>query len=77
MLHVLRTPMHERKREAEPPRWCFGCRKRLPGTWTFWVPDDPMSYYSPHWAFRCDECGEDRRLGFGMEWEPIEDGRWA
>jgi hypothetical protein len=68
-IHLHAPPMHAHATRKEPERWSFGCRKRLPGTSTFWVMDDPMSYYGPHWAFKCDGCGEDRRLGFGMEWE--------
>ena len=26
------------------------------------VPTDSMSYYGPHWEYRCDGCGDDRRL---------------
>jgi hypothetical protein len=46
--------------EREPARWCFHCRKRLPGTHKFYA-DPPGSYYDPFWKYECDGCGKDRR----------------
>lgn len=67
--------------KPEPPRWCFGERKRQPGRWELhgaWpvgtIPmledgtPDPVMMWEPVWVYRCDGCGEDRALGFGQEW---------
>lgn len=55
------------KVRPEPPRWCFGERKRQPGRWELragWeygtVPDEAVGYWEPVWVFRCDGCGQDR-----------------
>ena len=66
------------KTEPETERWCFGERKRRPGTWELraaWpygtVPlledgsPDPVMMWEPAWVYRCDGCGSDRRWGFG------------
>ena len=66
--HILRVPTVEYSRHRGEPRWCFGCRKRLAGDHIMRVPFDPMSYYGPHWEYRCDGCGEDRRLFPGYDW---------
>ena len=65
------------KTEPEPPRWCFGERKRLPGVWELragWergtVPDESVGYWEPVWAYHCSGCGEDRRAFPGWEWSP-------
>lgn len=63
-LWVCRTPMETIATEREEPRWCFGCRKRLAGTWACKATVEP-SYYDPYWEYACDGCGEDRRHGFG------------
>ena len=67
------------KIEPEPERWCFGERKRRTWTWTLragWekgtVPDESVGYWSPIWSFTCDGCGEDRRAGFGWEYEAVD-----
>lgn len=64
------------KEERQEPRWCFGCRKRLGGTLTMRRPSfetlmatEAWGWAEPVWTYRCDGCGDDRRLGFGMEWE--------
>ena len=64
------------KTEPEPPCWCFGERKRQPGTWELragWergtVPDESVGYWEPIWVYRCDGCGDDRRAGFGGYFE--------
>jgi hypothetical protein len=64
-----------RHEERWEPRWCFGCRKRLAGTLTMLAPSldtlmatEAWGWADPVWMYRCDGCGEDRRLGFGMEW---------
>lgn len=49
------------------PRWCFGCRARKAGVHQLLDYDEP-SYYEPIWVYRCDGCGDDRRLGFGRSW---------
>jgi hypothetical protein len=63
------------KTERGPERWCFGERKRQPGTHTLRRPSfdylmatEAWGWAEPVWSYRCDGCGEDRRLGFGMEW---------
>lgn len=67
MIHIHAPAMHAVKTDPEPARWCFGCRKHHTGTWTMWAADDwENDYYGPHWAFTCDRCGHDRRLGFGL-----------
>ena len=66
--HVLRVPTEVRHTERGRKRWCFACRKYRAGTYLWHVPSDEWSYYGPHWSYRCDGCGEDRRLGFGWEW---------
>lgn len=58
-IHVLRTPMHEVRREVWEVRWCFSCRRRLRHVAVLLVPDDPRSYYGPSWVVRCAGCGED------------------
>lgn len=75
-VHILRVPTVEHSRKRGESRWCFGCRKRLAGDLVVLMPADPMSYYGPHVAYRCDGCGEDRRLFTGFEWEPVEES-WA
>lgn len=45
----------------EPPRWCYGERKRQPGKWLCMAYVGP-SYYDPWWRYQCDGCGADRRL---------------
>ncbi len=67
--HILRTPMIEHSRTRGEPRWCFGCRKRLAGDLVVSVPVDEWSYYGPSLSYRCDGCGEDRRLFPGWVWE--------
>lgn len=62
------------KVEDEPPRWCFGERKRLPGkhilraAWEYGtIPlledgtPDPVMMWEPVWTYECDGCGHDRR----------------
>lgn len=56
-------------RERETARWCFGCRRRLEGTWercAGWpygtIPDGSVGYWEPVWSYRCDGCGRDRRV---------------
>lgn len=67
--HILRVPTEEYARHTEPERWCFGCRKRLPGVTILHRPTDPLSYYGPHATYECDGCHQDRRLFPGYEWE--------
>ena len=64
------------KTDREPERWCFGCRKRRAGTHELvgldpeWVHRTAAYVWAePHWRYRCDGCGKDRRLGFGQTWE--------
>ena len=55
--YVLRT-------EPSPePRYCYGERKRQPGTWELRsdTPADEPSWYEPIWIYRCAGCGRDRR----------------
>lgn len=68
MMHVLRVPIEEYGRRDDPARWCFGCRKRLPGITIFYRPVDPLSYYGPHATYECGGCHKDRRLFPGWEW---------
>lgn len=49
------------------PRWCFACRRRLPGTYRL-IGETAPSYYEPWWRYACDGCGGDGRLGFGCDW---------
>lgn len=67
-IHVLRTPMHEHKRDPQGEKWCFQCRKRLPHDAVLMVCDDPMSYYGPHWALECSRCRQDHTHFPGTEW---------
>lgn len=54
--------------ERGPERWCFGERKRRAGTWELLGTREP-SHWEPFWQYRCDGCGEDRRLFPGWsEW---------
>ncbi len=53
-IHIHRVPT--RIVAAKPhgkERWCFVCRKRTRFTITTHVPNDPMSYYGPHWTVEC------------------------
>jgi hypothetical protein len=65
-IHILWGPTEVIKIEKEPPRWCFGERKRQPGTWRLLADKEP-SYYEPVWVYKCDGCGEDRRFFPGCE----------
>jgi hypothetical protein len=60
-----RQPLRVLKVQAEPARWCYGERRRQPGTWTLYAdgPDaDGMpSWYEPWWRYACQGCGKDRR----------------
>lgn len=55
---VLRTV-----REPEPGRYCFGERRRRPGTWELRsdASAGEPSWYEPIWVYRCTGCGQDRR----------------
>jgi hypothetical protein len=67
LVHILRPrDLQVVGEEREEPRWCFGCRKRLGGTWQL-MAEPPPSYYDPHWSYRCDGCGRDRRFFPGRE----------
>ena len=68
-LHLLCVPTREIGRTRGQARWCFGCRKRLAGDHVVVAPTDSFSYYGPHSEYRCDGCGQDRRLFPGWEWE--------
>ncbi len=75
-------PMEVVKTEREDPRWCFGERKRLGGTWTLRRPSfetlmrtEAWGWADPVWTYECDGCGEDRRAGFGGEYGYAEE--WA
>lgn len=46
--------------DREEPRWCFGCRKKLGGTWTCKAEIEP-GYYGPWWGYACDGCGKNRQ----------------
>jgi hypothetical protein len=48
------------REERADLRWCFQCRRRLPGTHVL-LADEQPSYYEPVWAYRCDGCGRDGR----------------
>lgn len=66
--HILHGPTVELRREEEEPRWCFGCRKRLPGTYILldYAEDSPhYGYYEPVTVYRCYGCDQDQRWGFG------------
>ena len=67
-LHILRVPTEVRRTVKGSLRWCFRCHKHSTGTFSQHVPTDPMSYYDPHWSYRCDNCRQDGRLGFGRYW---------
>jgi hypothetical protein len=56
--YVLRTEPDDR-----PDRYCYGERKRQPGTWELRsdTPGDEPSWYEPIWLYRCTGCGQDRR----------------
>lgn len=66
-------PLDEvRATEREPERWCFGERKRQPGTWVLRGPSfetlmrtEAWGWAEPVWTYTCDGCGDDRR-GFPM-----------
>lgn len=62
-LHITLGPGYVYTTETSEPRWCFGERKRLAGTWTLMgdVPMGQPSWYEPNWVYKCDGCGEDRR----------------
>jgi hypothetical protein len=69
------VPLEVVKTEREDARWCFGCRKRLAGTWTLRRPSfetlmatEAWGWADPVWSYACDGCGEDRRAGFGAEY---------
>ena len=73
-------PLEVVKTEREEPRWCFGERKRLGGTWTLRRPSfetlmatEAWGWAEPIWTYACDGCGEDRRAGFGGEYVYAED----
>jgi hypothetical protein len=73
------VPLEVVKTEREPARWCFGCRKRLEGTWTCSRPSfetlmrtEAWGWAEPVWTYACDGCGEDRRAGFGMVYEWVD-----
>lgn len=75
MSGVCGIELEVRRTEREEPRWCFGCRKRLGGTHTLRAPSfetlmatEAWGWAEPVWTYECDGCGEDVRLGFGMEW---------
>lgn len=62
--------------EREEPRWCFGERRRLGGTWTCSRPSfetlmatEAWGWAEPVWTYKCDGCHEDRRAGFGGVYE--------
>jgi hypothetical protein len=64
------------REERLPERWCFGERKRRAGTLTIRRPSfeylmetEAWGWAEPTFTYRCDGCGEDRRLGFGWVWE--------
>ena len=70
------------KTEREEPRWCFGERKRLGGTWTCRRPSfetlmatEAWGWADPIWTYTCDGCGEDRRAGFSGEY--VYEEEWA
>ena len=63
-VHVLRGPRKVIAERRAEPRWCFGERKRLPGTFLFldYEDDEPgAGWYEPIWVYRCDGCGRDSR----------------
>jgi hypothetical protein len=69
-------PLETVKTVPEPERWCFGERKRRTGVWTVKAPTlatlmetEAWGWADPVWSYRCDGCGEDRRAGFGWEYE--------
>lgn len=53
----------------ESERWCYGERRRQPGTWELrteppTVDEDGRewpSWWEPMWVYRCNGCGHDRR----------------
>jgi hypothetical protein len=54
--------------ETEPERWCYGERKRRTGVHTLIAPSfdwlcqtEAWGWAEPHWVYRCDGCGHDRR----------------
>jgi len=60
----------------EPERWCFHERKRRTGKHILMGVDfdwlqrtEAWGWAEPFWKYRCDGCGGDYRLGFGMVWE--------
>ena len=65
-IHVLRVPTHEIRREPVGEKWCFNCRKHLPHDAVTFTPDDPRSYYGPHWHFECSRCHRDFTAFPGM-----------
>lgn len=76
MSAICGIPLETVKTEREEPRWCFGCRKRHGGTWTCKAPTletlkatEAWGWAEPVWVYACDGCGEDRRGGFGWEYE--------
>lgn len=66
-IHILRTPCHEVRREPVGEKWCFGCRKLLPHDAVVYAPDDPYSYYGPHWRYECSRCHRDMTSFPGYE----------
>lgn len=67
-IHITWGPNVVLKTEPADPRWCFHCRKRLPGAHQLLDYAEP-SYYDPIWVYRCDGCGGDYRLFPGWEWK--------
>jgi len=48
----------------DKPRWCFGCRQRVPYTLTLTGTVEP-SYYEPSWSAECPNgCGDRASGGF-------------
>lgn len=69
-------PLETQSVERLPKRWCFGCRKRHPGTLTIEAPSletlmatEAWGWAEPIAVYECDGCGDDRRLFPGWEWE--------
>lgn len=69
-------PVETIRTEREEPRWCFGERRRVGGTWKLRGPTfetvmatEAFGWAEPFWEYTCDGCGEDRRAGFGGSYE--------
>jgi hypothetical protein len=74
-LHVCGIATSVVREEREPERWCFGERKRRAGTSLCHAPSfeelertGAWGWAEPYWTYRCDGCGQDRRLFPGSGW---------